>query len=119
MAIQQLTKEFKELKINPPEGFNVELVDDDVFVWEVGIFGTPETIYEGAYLKAILHFPSNYPFSPFKMTFITEMWHPNVFEDGKVCISILHPPGEDPLNTFERPEERWSPAQTVSYVYYS
>ena len=25
------------------------------------------------------------------------MWHPNVYADGKVCISILHSPGEDPM----------------------
>ena len=32
-----------------------------------------------------------------------------------VCISILHPPGEDP-NHYERPEERWSPVQSVEKI---
>ena len=30
--------------------------------------------------------------------FETEMWHPNIYPDGRVCISILHPPGTDRFN---------------------
>ena len=43
------------------------------------------------------------------MRFITKMWHPNIFPDGRVCISILHPPGTDELNAQETAEERWRP----------
>ena len=39
--------------------------------------------------------------------------HPNVFPDGKVCISILHPPGVDAFNPQESAAERWSPVHTV------
>ena len=42
------------------------------------------------------------------MTFKSKMWHPNIYEDGKVCISILHPPGEDAMS-MESSEERWRP----------
>jgi ubiquitin-conjugating enzyme E2 R len=38
-----------------------------------------------------------------------------VFADGKVCISILHPPGEDEMSG-ERPEERWLPTQSVATI---
>ena len=41
--------------------------------------------------------------------------HPSVYPDGKVCISILHPPGEDAMSG-ELPEERWLPTQTVGTV---
>lgn len=43
------------------------------------------------------------------------MFHPNVYEDGRVCISILHPPGEDP-NRYESSSERWSPVQSVEKI---
>lgn len=33
-------------------------------------------------------------------------------QTGELCISILHPPGDDPLSG-ERPEERWNPTQNV------
>lgn len=39
---------------------------------------------------------------------------PAVFPDGRVCISILHAPGFDPLNPQESAAEKWSPVHTVS-----
>lgn len=50
------------------------------------------------------------------MTFTSEMWHPNVYPDGKVCISILHPPGEDAFNQQEKAEERWRPILGVEQI---
>ena len=64
---------------------------------------------------ARLTFPSDYPLSPPKMQFISEMFHPNVYPDGRVCISILHAPGEDPLG-YESISERWSPVQSIEKV---
>jgi hypothetical protein len=39
-----------------------------------------------------------------------------VYPDGRVCISILHSPGDDP-NGYETAAERWSPVQSVSNSY--
>lgn len=50
------------------------------------------------------------------MTFQTEMLHPNIYPDGKVCISILHAPGEDQFNLQEKSEERWRPILNVESV---
>lgn len=38
-----------------------------------------------------------------------------VYPNGTVCISILHPPGDDPLR-YESASERWSPVQGVRSV---
>ena len=38
-----------------------------------------------------------------------------VYPDGKVCISILHSPGDDP-HGYEQASERWSPVQTVETI---
>lgn len=62
-----------------------------------------------------LTFPSDYPLSPPKMRFVCDMFHPNVYADGRVCISILHAPGEDPLG-YESISERWSPVQSIEKV---
>jgi len=43
------------------------------------------------------------------------MFHPNIYKDGTVCISILHPPGDDP-NQYESASERWSPIQSVEKI---
>jgi len=49
------------------------------------------------------------------MRFTTEMWHPNIYPDGKVCISILHAPGEDEFG-YEKASERWLPIHTVETI---
>ena len=43
------------------------------------------------------------------------MYHPNIYDNGEVCISILHPPTDDPQSG-ELPSERWNPTQTVRTV---
>ncbi|OMJ25440.1 Ubiquitin-conjugating enzyme E2 7 [Smittium culicis] len=52
---------------------------------------------------------------PPKLKFVSDIWHPNVYKDGTVCISILHPPGEDQYG-YEKASERWSPVQTVESI---
>ncbi|XP_077888270.1 ubiquitin-conjugating enzyme E2 R1 isoform X6 [Ictidomys tridecemlineatus] len=108
-----LLLELKGLQEEPVEGFRVTLVDEgDLYNWEVAIFGPPNTYYEGGYFKARLKFPIDYPYSPPAFRFLTKMWHPNIYETGDVCISILHPPVDDPQSG-ELPSERWNPTQNV------
>lgn len=77
--------------------------------------GPEDTVYEYGFFTARLTFPSDYPLSPPKMQFVSDMFHPNVYPDGRVCISILHAPGEDPLG-YESISERWSPVQSIEKV---
>ena len=106
-----LKKQFKDINKASDLGLSVGLVDENNFYkWSVVIFGPTETIYEGGFFRAILTFPDDYPNSPPQMQFTTKMWHPNIYKDGKVCISILHPPGTDKFNEQEKAEERWRPS---------
>lgn len=59
-------------------------------------------------------FPSDYPYSPPKFRFTPAIYHPNVYKDGLLCISILHQGGDS--TTGEADEETWSPAQSVETV---
>ncbi|TNN28805.1 Ubiquitin-conjugating enzyme E2 R2 [Liparis tanakae] len=93
-------------------------------------------------VMAHIKFPVDYPYSPPTFRFLTKMWHPNIYEvrrrvpsappcsrrvlgvfsgltvprcslqNGDVCISILHPPVDDPQSG-ELPSERWNPTQNV------
>ena len=38
-----------------------------------------------------------------------------MYEDGTVCISILHPPGNDEFG-YENASERWLPIHTVQSI---
>uniref|UniRef100_A0AAY5KL61 UBC core domain-containing protein n=1 Tax=Esox lucius TaxID=8010 RepID=A0AAY5KL61_ESOLU len=65
--------------------------------------------------QARIKFPIDYPYSPPAFRFLTKMWHPNIYENGDVCISILHPPVDDPQSG-ELPSERWNPTQNVRTI---
>ena len=49
------------------------------------------------------------------MKFLTPLFHPNIYPSGDVCISTLHPPGDD-KHGYESAGERWSPVQTPETV---
>ena len=70
---------------------------------------------EGGFFTANMSFPTDYPNKPPSVKFVSDMWHPNVYADGRVCISILHSPGDDPMG-YEQASERWSPVQTVETI---
>ncbi|KAH9929476.1 ubiquitin-conjugating enzyme [Fomitopsis serialis] len=111
-----LRRQLAELKKRPLDGFSAGLVDDNNFYeWEIMLIGPPDTIYEGGFFRARLSFPEEYPLLPPKMKFLTQMWHPNIYPDGTVCISILHPPGEDQYG-YEDSGERWLPVHTVESI---
>uniref|UniRef100_A0A182NMW5 Ubiquitin-conjugating enzyme E2 G2 n=1 Tax=Anopheles dirus TaxID=7168 RepID=A0A182NMW5_9DIPT len=105
-----------QLTLNPPEGIIAgPISEENFFEWEALITGPEGTCFEGGIFTAKLIFPPDYPLSPPKMKFTCEMFHPNIFTDGRVCISILHAPGDDPLG-YELSAERWSPVQSVEKI---
>eukprot|EP00045_Choanoeca_perplexa_P017540 m.256364 g.256364 ORF g.256364 m.256364 type:complete len:232 (-) comp17564_c0_seq2:1380-2075(-) len=114
-AIKKLQQELKSFTKEPLDGVSVEVEDGNLFSWRVTMFGPPDSILTGGCFRARLKFPQDYPFSPPDLSFLTPLYHPNIYADGRVCISILHPPGEDEMSG-ERPEERWNPTQTVKTI---
>uniref|UniRef100_A0A669PMJ0 Ubiquitin-conjugating enzyme E2 G2 n=1 Tax=Phasianus colchicus TaxID=9054 RepID=A0A669PMJ0_PHACC len=101
---------FIELTLNPPEGIVAGKIIVSCF-----FFFLLDTCFEYGVFPAILSFPLDYPLSPPKMRFTCEMFHPNIYPDGRVCISILHAPGDDPMG-YESSAERWSPVQSVEKI---
>ncbi|KAF1954097.1 ubiquitin-conjugating enzyme [Byssothecium circinans] len=115
-ASKRLFKEYKGLSSDPPEGITAgPITEDDMFLWEALIQGPEGTPFEGGVFPAELKFPKDYPLAPPKMRFLVDVWHPNVYPNGEVCISILHPPGDDPHH-YEQASERWSPIQSVEKI---
>jgi ubiquitin-conjugating enzyme E2 R len=95
---------------------NIELDEGALFKWEVGLMViNSDSAFNGAYLKAEMQFTEKYPYAPPTFKFMQPIFHPNIYADGKVCISILHAPGEDEQSG-ESAAERWSSVQSVETV---
>ena len=115
-AIIRINKDLKDIQKNPLEGIYVELKDEsNPFEWIIYMEGPTETPFEGGVFKLEMKFPDNYPQMPPSLRFLSEFWHPNVYGNGNVCISILHPPGDDPTSG-ELASERWCPTQSVDTI---
>ncbi|KAL5601043.1 hypothetical protein BROUX41_005872 [Berkeleyomyces rouxiae] len=114
-----LRRQLKEMQRQTElPGISVGLVDDNnIFVWEVMLMINDDCkYYGGGNFRAHLTFPPSYPLMPPQMTFQTPIpFHPNIYEDGRLCISILHPPEEDQYG-YEAASERWSPVQTPETI---
>lgn len=114
--IARLFGKVNRVPLNPPEGIIAGPVsEENFFEWEALIMGPEGTCFEGGVFPARLMFPPDYPLSPPKMKFNSEIFHPNIYVDGRVCISILHAPGDDPMG-YETSAERWSPVQSVEKI---
>ncbi|KAG0463756.1 hypothetical protein HPP92_019825 [Vanilla planifolia] len=119
-----LQKQLKDLNKNPVDGFSAGLVDDsNIFEWSVTIIGPPDTLYEFDYIKIerrpimVLN-GRQYQMLRFVIC-SSRSWNAiiclEVYPDGRVCISILHAPGDDP-NGYELASERWTPVHTVESI---
>lgn len=114
-ALKIILKNYDIFKEDPIDGVSIGMSEENIFEWDVLIFGPKDSPYEGGIFQAKLIFPNNFPLYPPKFKFNTKIFHPNIYEDGKVCISILHPPGDDEWG-YEKAEERWRPVHSVNSI---
>lgn len=113
-AKNRLMSELKALE--KEKWVNVEVSEGGLFRWDVGLMVVnPDSAFNGGYFKAEMTFTDTYPFAPPTFKFLRPIYHPNIYADGKLCISILHAPGEDEQSG-ELASERWSPLQGVESV---
>ena len=61
-----------------------------------------DTPFEGGVFKLTLEFTEEYPNKPPKVRFLSKMFHPNVYQDGSLCLDIL--------------QNRWSPTYDVAAI---
>ena len=114
MAIKRLIKEMKSLQENPYSEFSIHPKPDKFLDWEGIIFGPESSPYQGGIFKFEMKFPKEYPNKPPKLQFITPLFHPNIYTNGKVCISILHE-GVDQFN-YESVADRWKPIHGITSI---
>lgn len=111
-TINRLMRDVKQIIKSPLTDNGIYYVHDDVDILKgyAMIIGPSDTPYFGGYYFFHFDFPYDYPFSPPKVTFMTNdgytRFNPNLYKCGKVCVSIL--------NTWSG--EKWSSCQTLNSV---
>lgn len=110
--IMRLQKDIVDLMKNPLTDNGIFYAHDDTNMLRgyAVVYGPEDTIYRyGAYIFTF-DFPTNYPYSPPKLRYMTNdgvtRFHPNLYRNGKVCISIL--------NTWRG--EQWTSCQTIRSI---
>jgi ubiquitin-protein ligase len=114
----RINNEYKRLKKKPMEFVTFEMNENNIYEWKFVISGlNNSTYYKGGIYEGILTFPKEYPMKPPVVKFTNRLFHPNVYHDGKLCISILHE-GTDETG-YEDETERWSPILNVQTIFMS
>jgi ubiquitin-conjugating enzyme E2 D/E len=102
MTTRRIQKELSDLKRDAPENCSAGQRGDNLYLWDAMIMGPSETPFAGGIFNLEIHFPSDYPFKPPKVVFLTKIYHPNISTHGNICLDIL--------------KDQWSPALTISKV---
>jgi ubiquitin-protein ligase len=90
----------------------IDVDEKDMTSFKVMLFGPPDSVYHHGIFIFEMKLPNNYPFTVPSVKFLTggmihARIHPNLYEDGKVCLSIL--------NTWAAND--WSPLLTIEKVF--
>lgn len=115
--VKRLAQETVTLSTSLPLSYSssvyVRCDADRLDIMKVLITGPADTPYANGCFEFDVYFPPDYPNSPMLINMETTGHHtirfnPNLYNDGKVCLSVL--------NTWHgRPEEKWN-AQTSSFL---
>ena len=109
-TIHRLVKDITQIVKQPltDNGIYYHHDEEDMLKGYAMIVGSEDTPYFGGFYFFELTYPHDYPHSPPSMVFHTHgdniRFHPNLYKNGKVCLSIL--------NTWRG--EQWTSCQTIT-----
>ena len=89
-AINRIRKELAQIGNDPPSNCSAGPANsEDLFHWTATIMGPDDSPYKDGLFNLNIHFPTDYPFKPAKVAFTTRVYHPNVSQNGAICLDIL------------------------------
>eukprot|EP00164_Ancoracysta_twista_P014275 GFYU01023204.1.p1 GENE.GFYU01023204.1~~GFYU01023204.1.p1 ORF type:complete len:176 (+),score=51.73 GFYU01023204.1:77-604(+) len=99
---KRLSSELMSLMMAQDAGISAFPQNDNLFEWIGTIKGSDGTVYEGQEYKLSLKFPQGYPYTAPVVKFETPCFHPNVDNNGFICLDIL--------------KEKWSAVYNVRTI---
>ena len=106
----RIIQDFQNFENNKPKDIYIYINKKNFYQCYAMIVGPKNTPYFGGYFFFEIKFPKNYPHSPPTIKFLTIngkiRFNPNLYEGGKVCLSIL--------GTWSGPN--WQPVMNLKLV---
>jgi ubiquitin-conjugating enzyme E2 L3 len=102
-ATRRLQKELGDIQKAGMNSFCDLVVDEKNILQWTGLIVPDSAPYNKGAFRIDIQFPTEYPFKPPKITFRTKIYHPNVDENGQVCLPIVS-------------VENWKPATKTDQV---
>ncbi len=109
----RIQSELKDLYKNSLEDnkIYIDIDDDNISILKILLIGSKDTPYENGFFLFTLRFPDEYPWKPPIVWFYTTnnktRMNPNLYVNGKVCLSIINTWGSSC---------NWTPSMTVRSI---
>ncbi|KAF9193720.1 Ubiquitin-conjugating enzyme E2 T [Haplosporangium sp. Z 767] len=100
----RMRKELKDLEVAPPTGVVCYPLNDNIVHLRAEITGPEDTPYVEGTFTIDIQIPDRYPFEPPRCQFLTRIYHPNIDEQGRICLDILK----------SQPKGTWGPAISIT-----
>ena len=99
MTEEKIMEEIEKMNKDPPENIIAGPINGDIFHWKATIKGPKFTDYEDGNFILDIQLPKDYPYNRPSCKFKTKIFHPNIGQDGRICLNILY---------------KWNPNDTIS-----
>jgi ubiquitin-conjugating enzyme E2 D/E len=99
MELKQVASGNEKVWMHSGEGIHVFPSPDAINFWRILIEGPAGSPFEDGVFVLNAIMPSDYPFTPPRITFETPVYHCNVSDSGKICLDIL--------------QDKWNPSLSV------
>uniref|UniRef100_A0A3Q1F9X3 E2 NEDD8-conjugating enzyme n=1 Tax=Acanthochromis polyacanthus TaxID=80966 RepID=A0A3Q1F9X3_9TELE len=103
-----LTKEVAELEANLPSTCKASFPDEDKLHHFQLAVSPDEGYYQSGRFQFEIDVPEAYNMVPPKVRCLTRIWHPNITENGEICLSLLREHSIDGTG--------WAPTRTLKDV---
>ncbi len=112
-TVHRIVHDVKDILTNPLKDNGIYYLHDetDILKGYALIVGPQDTPYQYGFYFFKIEYPTDYPHSPLKFTFLNRdkfntRFHPNLYRNGKCCLSVL--------NTWAG--EPWSSCQSLKSI---